>query len=155
MSEPYFEPHPGGTPLPGPYAALLERVAAVAARSVDRMRRLCCRYPDDVPAPVLEQLRHPRAHPTAERREAVRLPGVPGRVLVGAAGGPADAAMIDCSEAGLGLRVGTRLALGEVVAVRVPGPGGERWLAARVRHCRPSEGEWVAGCVLVADLAPS
>ncbi len=140
-----------GTPLPDPvplYKALLHEAQDAAEDALERLRQLNARFPGDVPAPLVEQLEHTHADPQSERREAVRLPGGPDRVCVRPAPERADrlpARVLDRSLRGLALRVPRPLAEGAVVRVRVPGDR-QRWFLAQVRHCRPDEGEWVAGC---------
>src|SRR4051794_22533767 len=86
------------------YSDVLHEARDLRAKSVDRLRQLCARFPSAVPAPLLDQLEIARTDPRAERRTAVRFDGGPRRVSVRSGeAGRGRAVVLDRSFGGLRL----------------------------------------------------
>jgi hypothetical protein len=129
------------------YSDVLHEAKDVRRRSVERLHRLCDRFPSAVPAPLLDQLDHARTDPRSERRTAVRFDGGPRRVSIRASEGRARAVVLDRSLGGLRLRVARPHPIGSALTVRLPTRGGRTaWYAAAVRYCRRSGDGWELGC---------
>jgi hypothetical protein len=129
------------------YRDVLHEARDVRDKSVERLHRLCDRFPSAVPAPLLDQLEHSRTDPRSERRTAVRFAGPDRRVTVRAEAGRSRATVVDRSMGGLKLQIARPYPVGSALTVRLPVRGGRTaWYAASVRYCRTSGDGWEVGC---------
>jgi hypothetical protein len=139
------------------YDDLLHEAGEVSDKAVDRVRRLCERFPSAVPGSELEQLQRARPDPWAERRRMVRLVGGQEPIEVRTdppPARPAEAWLLDRSAGGLGLLLDRATEPGAVLGVLLPGAEGD-WFFAQVRHCRPAGNGWVVGCEFLGDRPPA
>jgi hypothetical protein len=140
-------------PPPPPHAELysdvLHEAKDVRDKAIDRLHRLCDRFPAAVPPLLLDQLERSRTDPRAERRATVRFDGGPTRVTVRAGSDPVRrtrAVVLDRSAGGLRLQVRRPHPLGSALSVRLRADGRRTWYAAVVRYCRRVGEEWELGC---------
>jgi hypothetical protein len=134
-------PAPGGLAAPEDrlLGVLLLEAHEVAAKSVERLRHLRRRFPDDLPGPVMAQLERP---PAQDQRRAVRLAGGEVVEVRDGASRRLTARVIDRGLFGLGLRLRRSIRCGAVLSVRLDGG----WHPVQVRHCRRDGRDWCVGC---------
>ena len=139
------------------YSDLLHSAEDVAARAVDRLRRLSARYPDAVPGPLVDLLDRLRA--AHDRRGAVRLAGDSGRVTVRTMAVPpvsVESVVLDRSAGGLSLGVPVPLEAGAFLEIEWPTDAGDLdWYPAQVRHVHPCDGGWAVGCEFLGGRPPA
>jgi len=130
---------------------LLSDAREVSRAALQRMHTLSNHFPGDLPRPLLRQLERDHADPGSERRKGARV-GTPPVDAVAFAREQPDRAlkarMLERSPGGLALWLERPAEVGSVLLVRPLSPSGIAVPASvEVRHCRPANGGWVAGCL--------